>query len=170
MKAVSEDNTFYFYRGRVAFYALLRALNIQPGDEVLIPGFTCIAVPSPILGMGARPVYVDVDPETYNIDPSALEAKITPRSKAIIAQHSYGIPCQMDAIMTIAKRHRLTVIEDCCHVWGSRYRGRELGSIGAAAFYSYDPGKPFIVGMGGAATVSSQELRAKVEATYARFR
>src|SRR5260370_17633077 len=96
MTGFDEKGVYYFYRGRVALYALLRALNVEAGDEVIIPGFTCIAVPSPIIGMGARPVYVDIDPETYNLDPSALEPKITIRSKAIIAPHSYGIPSQMD--------------------------------------------------------------------------
>jgi perosamine synthetase len=170
MKAFSVENTFYFYRGRVAFYALLRALNIQPGDEVLVPGFTCIAVPSPILGIGARPVYVDIDPRTYNIDPVELERRITSRSKVIVAQHTFGIPCDMDPIMAIAQKHGLAVIEDTCHVWGSKYRGKDLGSIGVGAFYSYDPGKPFIIGMGGAATVNSKPLRAEMWKLYKSFK
>jgi perosamine synthetase len=170
MKAFSVANTFYFYRGRVAFYALLRALNIQPGDEVLVPGFTCIAVPSPILGMRARPVYVDIDPRTYNIDPIELERKVTGRSKVIVAQHTFGIPCDMDSIMATAQKHGLAVIEDTCHVWGSKYRGKDLGSIGVGAFYSYDPGKPFIIGMGGAATVNSEPLRAEMLKLYKSFK
>jgi perosamine synthetase len=169
MKLLSPENTFYFYRGRVALYALLRALNVQPGDEVLIPGFTCVAVPSPILGMRVRPVYVDIDPRTYNIDPAELERKVTNRSKVIIVQHTFGIPCDMDPIMATAQRHGLAVIEDTCHVWGSKYRGKDLGSIGVAAFYSYDPGKPFIIGMGGAATVNSEGLRAKMQSLYKSF-
>jgi perosamine synthetase len=170
MMAFSADRTFYFYRGRVALYALLRSLNIQPGDEVLVPAFTCIAVPSPILGIGARPVYVDIDPRTYNLDPVDLERRISARSKVVIAQHSYGIPCNMDAIMSTARRHGLTVIEDTCHVWGSKYRGRDLGSIGEAAFYSYDPGKPFVIGMGGAARVNSEQLRLKMWGLYENFK
>src|ERR1700736_4776021 len=162
MKTLPAGNTFYFYRGRVALYALLRAMNILPGDEILIPGFTCIAVPSPILGMRARPVYVDIDPRTYNIDPVELARKVTSRSKVIVAQNTFGIPCDMDPIMARAQRHGLSVIEDTCHVWGSRYKGKDLGSIGIAAFYSYDPGKPFIIGMGGAATVNSEQLRVKM--------
>lgn len=170
MKAFLPESTFYFYRGRVALYALLRALDIGPGDEILIPGFTCIAVPSPILGMGARPVYVDIDPATYNMDPAVLAAKVTGRTKAIVAQHTFGIPCDMEAIMSIAEQHGLPVIEDACHVWGSTYQGRELGSIGVAAFYSYDPGKPFIIGMGGAATVNSERLRARLVEFYHEFK
>jgi perosamine synthetase len=170
MKTLPAEDTFYFYRGRVALYALLRAMNIQPGDEVLIPGFTCIAVPSPVLGMRARPVYVDIDPRTYNIDPAELERKVTSRSKVIVAQHTFGIPCDMDPIMATAQRYGLAVIEDTCHVWGSRYRGKDLGSIGAAAFYSYDPGKPFIIGMGGAATVNSEKLHAKMTNLYKSFK
>jgi len=170
MKLFSPENTFYFYRGRVALYALLRALNVQPGDEVLIPGFTCVAVPSPVLGMRARPVYVDIDPRTYNIDPAELERKVTNRSKVIVVQHTFGIPCDMDPIMATAQRHGLAVIEDACHVWGSKYKGKDLGSIGVAAFYSYDPGKPFIIGMGGAATVNSEGLRSKMQSLYKSFK
>ena len=170
MKTLPSENTFYFYRGRVALYALLRAMNLQPGDEVLIPGFTCVAVPSPILGMRARPVYVDIDPRTYNIDPLALERRVTRRSKVIVAQHTFGIPCDMEPIMETAQRHGLAVIEDTCHVWGSKYRGQDLGSIGVAAFYSYDPGKPFIIGMGGAATVNSEGLRARMRDLAKCFR
>jgi len=170
MEPISQRNTFYFFRGRVAFYALLRALRIQPGDEVLIPGYTCIAVPTPILGMRARPVYVDIDASTYNINSVELERRITSRSKVIVAQHTFGIPCDMSAIMAIAQRYGLVVIEDTCHVWGSKYEGRDLGSFGAAAFYSYDPGKPFIIGMGGAATVNSESLLSRVLTLYPTFR
>ena len=170
MQFFATNKVFYFFRGRVAFYSLLRALDLQPGDEVLIPAFTCVAVPSPILGMRARPVYVDIDPATYNIDPDELEDHITPRTRVILAQHTYGIPCDMDAIMAVARRHGLAVIEDTCHVWGSRYNGAYLGSIGVAAFYSYDPGKPFIIGMGGAAVVNSDSLQAKMKAQSHRFR
>jgi perosamine synthetase len=168
--AFSEENTFYFYRGRVALYALLRALKIQPGDEVLIPGFTCSAVPSPVLGMLARPVYVDIDPRTYNIDPVDLERRVTNRSKVIVAQHTFGIPCDMDAIMATAQQHGLAVIEDTCQVWGSKYKKKDLGSFGVAAFYSYDPGKPFIIGMGGAARVNSEQLRAEMGNLYGNFK
>src|SRR5579872_3705437 len=169
MNKLPED-TFYFFRGSVAFYALLRALEVQPGDEVLIPGFTCVAVPSPILGIRARPVYVDINPATYNIDPVDLERKVSNRSRVIVAQHTYGIPCDMSAIMAIARRHGLAVIEDTCHVWGSKYSGADLGSIGDAAFYSYDPGKPFIIGMGGAATVNSLDLLERLSRIYPAFR
>jgi perosamine synthetase len=170
MKGFASENMFYFYRGRVALYALLRALDIQPDDEVLIPAFTCIAVPSPILGVRARPVYVDIDRNTYNIDPNELEKRVTSRTRVIVAQHTFGIPCDMDRIMATARRYKLAVIEDTCHVWGSKYKGNDLGSIGSAAFYSYDPGKPFIIGMGGAATVNSEELRAKMENLYKSFK
>lgn len=169
MQSFIDENTFYFFRGRVAFYSLLRALDLQPGDEVLIPAFTCVAVPSPILGMRARPVYVDIDPATYNIDPDELESHITPCTKVILAQHTFGIPCDMDPIMAVARRHRLAVIEDTCHVWGSKYKSAYLGSIGIAAFYSYDPGKPFIIGMGGAAVVNSESLLTKMKAQQQNF-
>lgn len=162
MITLPADSTYYFYRGRVALYALLRGLGIESGDEILIPGFTCVAVPSPILGLRAKPVYVDIDPTTYNMTAPEIERKLTPRTRVIVAQHTFGIPCDMDPIMEIASKYNLTVIEDTCHVWGSRYKGKDLGSIGAAAFYSYDPGKPFIIGMGGAATSNSELLTSEL--------
>lgn len=170
MITLPPSSTFYFYRGRVALYALLRGLGVQPGDEILIPGFTCVAVPSPILGLRATPVYVDIDPTTYNMTALEIERKITPRTRVIVAQHTFGIPCDMDPIMKIASKYKLPVIEDTCHVWGSQYKGKDLGSIGCAAFYSYDPGKPFIIGMGGAATSNSKQLTSEMRSLSEGFK
>ena len=136
---------------------------------MLVPGFTCIAVPSPILGIGAKPVYVDIDPATYNMNPVDLADTISERSRVIIAQHTFGIPCDMKVIMAIANKHGIPVIEDTCHVWGAKYDCHELGTLGVAAFYSYDPGKPFIIGMGGAATVNTCELREKMRSLQSEF-
>jgi len=94
-------------------YAILRAIGVGEGDEVILPGYTCVMDVNPIKYLGARPVYVDIEPVTYNMDVSLLEAKITPNTKVIVAQHTYGYPCEMDAIMDIASRHGVTVIEDC---------------------------------------------------------
>ena len=169
MTGSTSQNTFYFYRGRVALYALLRALNAKPGDEVILQAFTCMAVPNPIVGLGLHPVYVDIDPRTYNLDPGQLESRVTERAKAIIVQHTFGIPAPMDAIMAVARKHNLVVIEDCCHVLGSTYRGEGLGCIGDAAFYSYDWGKPIIIGLGGAAVVHSENLLHNMRALYDTF-
>jgi len=169
MTGPTSQNTFYFYRGRVALYALLRILNLDPGDEVIIQAFTCLAVPRPIVGLGLRPVYVDIDPRTYNADPAQVKCRITERTRAIIVQHTFGIPASMDAIVAIARSRGLVVIEDCCHTLGSTYQGKSLGCIGDAAFYSYEWGKPIVIGLGGTAVVHSEKLLQNMRILYNTF-
>jgi dTDP-4-amino-4,6-dideoxygalactose transaminase len=175
-KAISEiangagGNVFYYLRGRVALCALLRSLNLQPGDEVLLQAFTCLAVPSPIVGLGLKPVYVDIDPDTCNMNPESLRTRITPRSRVLLVQHTFGIPAPMHAILSLARKHGLVVIEDCCHVLGSRYEGRELGEFGAAAFHSYEWGKPVIIGVGGAAVIHSESILKAIQSSYPEYR
>lgn len=167
--SLGGEERFHFFRGRVALHALLRALDVRAGDEVLLQAFTCLAVPSPVVGLGARPVYLDIDESTYNLDPVALESRVTPRTRAIIVQHTFGIPARMDVVTTVARRHGLAVIEDCCHVLGSTYEGQPVGALGDAAFYSFEWGKPVVVGLGGAAVVRSPALRERLAALYADF-
>ena len=107
--------------GRSGLFLILQALGIERGDEVLLQAFTCNAVPNPILWVGATPIYVDIDEETLNMDPADLEKKITPRAKAIIVQHTFGYPADMNRILEIAKKHNLIIIEDCAHALGARY-------------------------------------------------
>src|SRR5438309_8166389 len=164
-----SDRAFFFYRGRVALYALLKAMGIAEGDEVLLQAFTCLAVPSPILGVGARPIYVDIDPLNLNIDPVKIEEKITSKSKAIIVQHTFGVPAEMDAILEIARKHNLYVIEDCCHCIKSSYQGQEVGSFGYAAFYSFEWGKPIVVGVGWCTLVNDAGLAATMRSDYANY-
>src|SRR4030043_7279 len=113
---------FAFWKGRVALYAILKALCIGDGDEVIVPGYTCVMNVNPIKYLGAEPVYVDIEPATFNIDTNLLREKITSNTKAIIAQHTYGYPCDMDEIIDIAGRNNVPVIEDCCLALGSRYK------------------------------------------------
>lgn len=150
--------SFTFYKGRVALYALLKAMGIGAGDEVLLQAYTCLAVPIPVLALGAKPVYVDIDPDSLNINPDNLENKITSQTKAIIVQHTFGVPAEMDKISQIAKKHNLYVIEDCCHSFESIYNGQKIGTIGDGAFYSFEWGKPIIVGTGGMAVVNNSKL------------
>lgn len=166
----AEPSRFHFYRGRVALYALLRALGIGPGAEVVLQAFTCLAVPAPVVGLGARPVYVDVTRETYNLDPTRLEAALSPATRAIVVQHTFGMPADLDPILEIARPRRLPVIEDCCHALGARYRGSEVGSFGAAAFYSYEFGKPVVIGLGGVAVCNEAELTSRVRSLYGGFK
>lgn len=143
-----------FNSGRSALFAILQSFGIGSGDEVIVQAFTCVAVPNSVLWTGAIPVYADTD-ATYNIDPSDFEGKITPRTKAVIVQHTFGVPADMQRIVAIAKKHHVLVIEDCAHALGSSWKGIPLGSIGDAAFFSFGRDKPVSSVWGGAAIIHS---------------
>ena len=154
---------FAFWKGRVAMYAILRALGVTEGDEVILPGYTCVMDVNPIKYLGAKPVYVDIEPVTYNMDPSLLPAAISPRTRVIVAQHTYGYPCEMDAILDVAGRHGIPVVEDCCLALGSTYKGRLCGTFGVAAYWSFQWNKPFTTGIGGMATTGEADLAGRIE-------
>ncbi|MFQ5423573.1 MAG: DegT/DnrJ/EryC1/StrS family aminotransferase [Phycisphaerae bacterium] len=156
------EHAFGFWKGRVAFHAVLRALGIAKGDEVILPGYTCVMAVNPIIYLDAKPVFVDIESETFNIDPTKIEDKITARTKLIIAQHTYGYPADMDAIMEIARRRGLPVVEDCCLALGSKYNGRLTGTIGRAAYFSFQWNKPYTSGLGGMAVTSDPELASRI--------
>ena len=151
-----------FWKGRVALYAILKSLDVGEGDEIILPGYTCIMDVNPIKYIGARPVYVDIEPDTFNVNVELLEEKITPNTKVIIAQHTYGYPCDMDAIMDIASQRGVTVIEDCCLAFGSKYKGKTVGTFGKAAYFSFQWNKPFTTGLGGMAITNDQELADRI--------
>jgi dTDP-4-amino-4,6-dideoxygalactose transaminase len=155
-------HAFAFWKGRVALYAILRGLGVGEGDEITLPGYTCVMNVNPVKYVGARPVYVDIEPVTYNLDPALLEAQITPRTRAIIAQHTYGYPCRMDAILEISRRRGIPVIEDCCLALGSTYKGKLCGTFGAAAYWSFQWNKPFTTGLGGMAATADDALAARM--------
>lgn len=169
MTSFPNIGEFTYYRGRVALYAMLEALEISSGDEVLTQAFTCVAVPEGIMATGAKPVWVDIELGGYNMDPDDLERKITPQTRAIVVQHTYGIPADMERILPISERHSIPVIEDCCHTLASTYSGKLVGSFGIGSFYSFEWGKPIVAGIGGAAVVNDSELREKVCAQYANY-
>jgi len=160
------SNSFFFFKGRVGLYATLKAMGIQKDDEVILPGFTCVVVPNAILYCGAKPVYVDIEPKTYNINPELIESKITSKTKAIIAQHTFGIPAKMDKIIAIARKYNLYVIEDSCHAIGSKYKGKEVGSFGDAAFFSSQWSKPVTTGLGGWVKINNESLLPKIKEIY----
>ncbi|ROZ80432.1 DegT/DnrJ/EryC1/StrS family aminotransferase [Pseudomonas neustonica] len=144
------------------------ALGIGPGDEVITPGFTYIATAETVALLGARPVYVDIDPRTYNLDPALLEAAITPRTKAIIPVSLYGQCADMDAINEIAAKHRIPVIEDAAQSFGATYKGRRSCNLSTIACTSFFPSKPLgCYGDGGAIFTNDDEL-AKVMRQIAR--
>jgi dTDP-4-amino-4,6-dideoxygalactose transaminase len=127
--------------GMSALELVLRVFGVEEGDEVITAANTFIATALAISNVGATPVLVDADPVTHNIDPDLVEAAITSRTKAIIPVHLYGHPADMDAVVAIAKKHGLKVIEDACQAHGGRYRGRRVGSLGDAAAFSFYPSK-----------------------------
>jgi len=162
-------SAFAFWKGRVATYAILRAMGVGEGDEVILPGYTCVMDVNPVKYLGAAPVYVDIEPVTYNIDPDLIERRITRRTKVIIAQHTYGYPCRMDAIMDIAGRHGLPVVEDCCLAMGSTFRGKLCGTFGLAAYWSFQWNKPFTTGIGGMATTADAALAGRIDELCCRY-
>lgn len=142
--------------GTDALYLALRALGIGSGDEVITVAHTFIATAEAISQTGARPVFVDIREDTMLIDPDAVEAAITPRTRAIIPVHLYGQPCDMDRLLEIAKHHNLKVIEDAAQAHGARWRGRRVGALGDAACFSFYPGKN-LGAYGDAGAVVSQD-------------
>ncbi len=149
--------------GTTALHLAMLALDIGVGDEVITAANTFIATCEAISYTGARPVLVDCDEKTYNLDPTKLEARITSRTKAIIPVHLYGQPADMDPILAIAKKHNIPVIEDSAQGHGATYKGRPTGSMGVMACFSFYPGKNLgAYGEGGAITTSNADLAAKI--------
>jgi len=135
--------------GTAGLHLCLRALGIGEGDEVIIPSFTFISAGNVILYERARPVFVDIEPRTLNLDPCKLERSITSKTRAIIAVHTFGHPADLDPIMDIARKRGLPVIEDACEAIGARYRGRPVGGIADFGVFGFYPNKPITTGEGG---------------------
>jgi dTDP-4-amino-4,6-dideoxygalactose transaminase len=144
--------------GTSGLHLALLAAGVGPGDEVITVPFTFVASIAAVLYAGAKPALVDIDPRSFTMDPAAVEAAITPRTKAILPVHLYGQPADMDPIMEAARRHNLVVIEDAAQAHGAKYKGRAVGSIGDMACFSFYPGKNLgAYGEGGAVTTSNGE-------------
>ncbi len=148
--------------GTAALHLALILGGIKPGDEVITTTHTFVATAEVISLIGARPVFVDIDPRTYNIDPNAIERAITPRTRAIIPVHLYGQPAEMEPILDIARKHNLRVIEDAAQAHGAEYRGRRAGSMGDIACFSFYPGKNLgAYGDAGALVTNDDDLAAR---------
>jgi len=149
--------------GTSALHLALLAAGIGPGDEVITVPFTFVATVAAIEYSGARPVLVDIDPESFTMDPAKVEAAITPRTKAIMPVHLYGHPADVDPIQEIARKHGLLLIEDAAQAHGARYKGRRAGSMGDMAGFSFYPGKNLgAYGEGGAVTTNNPEYAEKI--------
>ncbi len=143
--------------GTTALHTSLLALGIGPGDEVITSPFTFIASANSILFVGARPVFVDIEEDTFNINPELIEAAITPQTKAILPIHLFGLSCNMQIVMEISKKHNLQVIEDACQSHGATYQGRKVGSFGTGTFSLY-PTKNITSAEGGMITTSDDQI------------
>lgn len=158
---------FSFMGGRVALSACLYALDLNKGDEVLLPGYTCVVVPNAIRYADLKPVFADIELDTYGLDAENLEKKITPRTKVVILHHLYGLVCRdYEKIIAIARKHKLKVIEDCAHSAGAEFKGRKVGTLGDLAFYSSEHSKAFNTIQGGMAVTDSSELASKLGEYY----
>ncbi len=155
---VAREHAIAVSNGSAALDAAVAALKIGPGDEVILPSFTIISCAAAVVRAGAVPVVVDCDPATWNMTADAIEAAITPRTKAIMAVHIYGHPCDMDPILALAAAHDLYVIEDAAEMHGQTYRGRPCGSFGDISTFSFYPNKHITTGEGGMLVTNDARL------------
>jgi dTDP-4-amino-4,6-dideoxygalactose transaminase len=152
--------------GTVSLRLALLALGIEAGDEVIVPPYTFISTATAVLEANAAPVFADLDLETFNLDPGALEAAITPRTKAVIPVHFAGLPADMDAIMAIARKHKLWVIEDAAHAHGAGYKQRPAGSIGRLGSFSFQSSKNLTAGEGGIIITNDDALAGRCRSIH----
>lgn len=162
-----EDATATSF-GRMAFHYILRALNLPAGSEVIFPALTFWVVPEIARRNGLRPVFVDVDPLTFNLDPTKLEAALTERTRAIVPTHLYGLPCAMNEVMKLAEKYDLIIIEDCAQAVGAKYRGRRVGTFGTASFFSFQLLKGINTYGGGMALTNDVALSRSIRAQALR--
>ncbi|MGA8440716.1 MAG: DegT/DnrJ/EryC1/StrS family aminotransferase [Candidatus Sulfotelmatobacter sp.] len=150
--------------GTAGLHLCMLAFGIRPGDEVIVPSFTFVAVANAIRYVGASPVFVDIDPITLNLDPERAEAAITNKTRAIVAVHTFGCPADMDALLTIARRHGLLLIEDACEALGAEFHGHKAGSLGDAGVFAFYPNKQITTGEGGMVVTGDSGVAKKIRA------
>jgi dTDP-4-amino-4,6-dideoxygalactose transaminase len=148
--------------GRMALYFILKAMNLPPGSEIIVPALTFWVVPEIARVAGLIPVFADVDPVTFTLSPAAAERAVTPRTRAMLPTHLYGLSCDMDPILDVARKHDLKVIEDCAHSLGATYNGRMVGTLGDASFFSFQAFKPLNTYGGGLAWARNADLMRRI--------
>ena len=144
--------------GTAAIEIALRAVGVKPADEVIVPSYTFVATASSVLSIGAVPVFADIEPETYMIDPDSIEAVITPKTKAVIPVHIGGGPADLGRIMKLAKKHGLRVVEDAAQAHGAEWNGKRIGGDGDMAIWSFQSSKNLTAGEGGALSTNNEEM------------
>ncbi len=162
-KYLGSRSAISFDSGRSGFYAILKCLGIKDYDEIILQAFTTVALPNAIIWCGAKPIFADIDERSYNIDPGKIEEKITERTKAIVIQHTFGNPAEVDKILEIAKKHNLFVVEDCAHSLGAEYNGKPTGTFGDASFFSFGRDKVISSVAGGMVITENQSLGEKIK-------
>jgi dTDP-4-amino-4,6-dideoxygalactose transaminase len=150
--------------GRMGLYFILKALDLPAGSEIIVPALTFWVVPEITRVAGLKPVFVDIDPATFTMDPKAAEAAVTPNTRAILPTHLYGMACDLDPILALAKKHNLKVVEDCAHALGAQYKGQMVGTHGDASFFSFQAFKPLNTFGGGLAWMRDADIAKKVGA------
>ena len=158
---IGADHATTVSNGTVAIHLALEALGIGTGDEVIVPTLTYIASVNTIIQTGAKPVFVDSLESTWQVDPKDVEAKITPRTKAVMAVHLYGLPCDMGALTNICQKHNLLLVEDCAEAFGTFYKGQHVGTFGDVATFSFFGNKTITTGEGGMVVVKKKEVLEK---------
>lgn len=167
-KYLGIKHTFSFGAGRMAFYAILKALGVKEGDEVILPAYSCVVIPNAIIYCGAKPIYVDIVPGSLNIDTVKIEEKITSQTKAICVQHTFGSFCDMDTVKKIARKYDLKIIEDCAHALGAEYKGKTAGTFGDAAIFTTEQSKIISTGMGGVAVTNDEKIACNIKKIQAK--
>ena len=158
------------YSGRTALYVLLKAYGLDKGDEIIMPAYMCETVSQLLLDIGLKPNYVDIEPDTYNLSINDLNKKVNEKTKAIVAVHLFGIPCDMHSIRKIATKHNLIVIEDAAQAMGAEYYDKRVGTIGDAGFFSFGPGKPITTIGGGTIVTNDDTVAEKSRAIIREFK
>ena len=161
---VGVENGIGVSSGTAGLHLCVRALGIGEGDEVIVPSFTFVAVANVLRYEKAVPVFVDVEPETLNLDPGRIEAAITRRTKAIVVVHTFGCPAELSEILDIARRHHLCVIEDACEAIGAEYDGRKVGGFGDAGVFAFYPNKQITTDEGGAVVTENSRMASMIRA------
>jgi dTDP-4-amino-4,6-dideoxygalactose transaminase len=172
-KAFARQNgsahAFAYMAGRVALSAALEALDLAPGDEVVIPGYTCVVVPNAARYLGLKVVFADIETDTYGPDLSSVRACITPRTRALVIHHLYGLVCRdLEALVDLARSRGIYLIEDCAHAMGARYQGKRVGNFGDLGFYSTERSKCLSTIQGGMVVTSDDRLAQRLATNWRR--
>lgn len=162
----NSNQIYLFNSGRSSLYVLLKSAGISKGDEVIVQAFTCVGAISPVVWVGAKPVYVDIDIDSYGLDPDLLEKSISPTCKAVIVQHTFGIPARIREIRQICRKHKLLLIEDCALAMGAKVGESEVGTFGDASFFSFGRDKVVSSVSGGVVVINKPKLFSGIESVY----